>query len=622
MTALASPAERVAPAAPVLDAERDHGLAAAGRGGPAVIAAVSALGVLLVAVAYALGRANAPLAQLPYWAGQAAIFVPIAQRLLSRVPKSSGETVGLLGLLTVELYACKWMYSPVQLKFPDELQHLVGTADVVRTGSVGGFNAALPIASSFPGLETLAGAVATVTGLPLDVTAFIVAGVAHLAFVAVLFCVLRRITGTDRLAAIALLLYMGNAHFLFFDSMFIYQTIALPFFALSIWAVRAYRDEGMPRKRVIGVGMIAIPLTVTSHHITAAVLAATLIGIGLCDLLNRRQRRYLPAVLAAYAVAIDGVYFGHFAPGLGSYFAPFVRGLGDSLKQLVAGKNGNLLTGIQQLVTPLEDRLAGGIGVAVLAVLLLRALLGRGRLPADPWRVGLLVASIAFFVISGLRFVAADGSELAGRASTFVYVPAALVAAYGIGGMRDVAVRGVALRGVPDVRRVLLVTAVFVSGLSVGWPSWWNRLPGPFLVSGFERGVDQQTLNAAEWAKTVLGPNNRVAADVNNYTMMSTRGGQVGVRSVGSLYLEAHPSAASRRLVRDSAIRYLVVDERLSRQAPVGGSYFPDSGTVQTHFKRITAAELAKFGDVPRIALVYDSGTIKIYDLERSWYEY
>src|SRR5262249_12075766 len=56
-------------------------------------------------------------------------------------------------------------------------------------------------------------------------------------------------------------------------------------------------------------------------------------------------------------------------------------------------------------------------------------------------------------------------------------------------------------------------TIIFMGGVAVGWPPPWARLPRPYLVAADSRSIEAQGLAAADWARDVLGPNNRLIAD-------------------------------------------------------------------------------------------------------------
>ena len=153
---------------------------------PAVLL-LSSLGVLLVALAYAGGREGTAGATVAYWIGQVVVFTPVVLRLLSRRMAGVAESFLLVMGLAVNQYLLKWMYSPDQFRFPDELQHWLATTTVLETGELFQPNRALPPAVHFPGLAEMGAAVASMTGLPVTAAGILVAGVAHLVFVGVLF---------------------------------------------------------------------------------------------------------------------------------------------------------------------------------------------------------------------------------------------------------------------------------------------------------------------------------------------------------------------------------------------------------------------------------------------------
>ena len=195
-----------------------------------VVALIAATGVLVVAVAYLAGRlghAGAPWANRLYWSGQLLILTPVAARLLSRRALVASETVTLVVVLTVAEYLVKVCYSPAAFTYADELMHWRTTTNLrMQTGKLFTPNNLLPISPYYPGLEEVTSALASITGLGLLTSGLIVAGLAHLLFVCVLFVLFRYVSGSHRVAGVALLLYSSESLFQSFDSMFVYETIA------------------------------------------------------------------------------------------------------------------------------------------------------------------------------------------------------------------------------------------------------------------------------------------------------------------------------------------------------------------------------------------------------------
>jgi hypothetical protein len=155
-------------------------------------------------------------------------------------------------------------------------------------------------------------------------------------------------------------------------------------------------------------------------------------------------------------------------------------------------------------------------------------------------------------------------------------------------------------------------------GLANGWPPYWERLPGPHQVAGFERSVGSEEIATANWTLSALGPGNRFAADVGIYPVLAGYGYQNPLHDIGYLYTSAKYTLSIARSVREQAVRYVLVDRRLSKSLPASGSYFPGD-TTNSH-KPTPPADLTKFDHVRGVARMYDSGNIVIYDLQGSQY--
>jgi hypothetical protein len=274
-----------------------------------------------------------------------------------------------------------------------------------------------------------------------------------------------------------------------------------------------------------------------------------------------------------------------------------------------------------------------GLGLVVMFVLYLAVARDTlQRRDRDAWRWALLTGAGIFFAGNGVRFLGQSGPEIAGRLSTFTYVPMAIVAAIAlVHGIRLVprrTVQGGWLRGtpLPDApattghRRIVRVTAgaaaitlLMVAARVGGWPPTWAMLPGPFLAAGFERSVDAYTVSATDWTRETLGPDNRVGGDVTAVFLASTYGRQDPVREVAPLFYSPRWGLDDEDLVNRLGLDYLVVDRRLSQQEPARGSYFEFDPDAATRQNPLSVDQLAKFDTVTELDRLYDNGTVRIY---------
>src|SRR5207253_1786975 len=116
------------------------------------------------------------------------------------------------------------------------------------------------------------------------------------------------------------------------------------------------------------------------------------------------------------------------------------------------------------------------------------------------------------------------------------------------------------------------------------------------------RSVEPEGVAATEWARNVLKPDNRVAADRTNRLLMGSYGlqytvtGSSDVLPIADLYYSTSVNAQVREIIRRGRIRYLVIDLRLSKSLPVLGSYIEGEQPIFTSRpEKLTEAQLRKF---------------------------
>jgi hypothetical protein len=474
--------------------------------------------------------------------------------------------------------------------------------------------------------------VSQLTGLPVYPAGVLVAGVAHLCFVGALFALVLRASGSPTIAGVSCVVYSTTLHYLFFNSMYLYQTAALPFFMITIWAVRRWRaGGGWP---FLAIAVVGIGLTTVSHHVTAFALVATLLLLGATEFAVERPRRWQALIAPAIATVMVAAWILLVARDVIGYLeAPLDRIMQTA--SMFFSDHPNAAT-----ITPkvsLWQLGVQGLGLVLLLGLFLalaRDSVARSitRHENDSWRWSIIVGTFAFFAGNGVRFLGSNGPEIAGRLATFTYVPASVVAALVLVHATELIPardgngrRWLAVSPLPAARsenraltpRILaggtLITILMVGARVGGWPPPTQLLPGPYRPAGFERAIDKYGVSAAEWEYHTLGPGKRIGGDITAVALASTYGREDPVRQVGQLYYDDVWSSADQQLVDDLAIGYLVVDARLGRQLPLNQAYFEDDPHAGRIAEPLTAGQLGKFDTLPDADRLYDNGTIRIY---------
>jgi hypothetical protein len=324
---------------------------------------------------------------------------------------------------------------------------------------------------------------------------------------------------------------------------------------------------------------------------------------------NLRRARWTVAVaLGSAAAALGWLFF--VASGTVGYLQPAARLVLHNFTSFLAGGGGG---------APAVSQ--GPLGISVLSLastLIISALLPVGlwqtwrRHRRDPWMVAMAIGSVSWYALVAVRLVAAQGNELAGRGATFALIPVGYVAALAVVHLSGTAVRWQLHAAAATLPAVMVM--LMLNGLASGWPPYWERLPGPHQVAGFDRSVGPEEIGAATWALSVLGPGHRFAADWGSYLVLGSYGDQAPITNISYLYTSPVAGKSDAWLALNQAVHYILVDSRLSQQLPAQGTYFPGA-PAWGQSRPLAAAGLTKFNHIAGVDRVYDSGNIVIYDL-------
>ena len=571
------------------------------------IVAVIALGTLLIAVGYAGGRSGAAWGQIPFWAGQLASFVAVAVAVTSE-RLSDRARLAVVLLEAAQQSLLRWMYSPLFFAFPDELQHLRTTRDIVASHHLFAANPTLPISPEFPGLEELTTALSSLTHASLHTAGLLVTGTAHVTLAAAIFELARRVCGSVRVAAIAAVLFAINPDHAGFNTLFIYLGPALLFGVVALHAALA---PGRRSATDLFAALACLAAVVVTHHLTAMFTIAALAAIGVAIAVQTRvgplARRLL--WLAVAGALLMAAWVSGVAPSTFSYlFAPLhnvLGGGGGHGAATAAPATGGALGTALELA-----------GVVITAALVIAGALLSWSRAIPPQRRPLLRAfaalSLVYFAALGARAIVSDGAELATRMLTYAAVFASVPAAFALAGDHAPGRRlGRRLRPLA----VAAMSIVFLGGMTGGWPPQWEVLPGRFRVDGFESGVDRQNMAAVQWLAAHGGPGRRVACDFSSCALLGAYARATPVHDASSIYYAPKVTLGVIRTIEAKQIQYVLVDRRMSTQTPITGAYFSRDTQSGHHVRPVSLRALDKFATTPGVRQVYDNGAVAIYDV-------
>jgi hypothetical protein len=460
--------------------------------------------------------------------------------------------------------------------------------------------------------------------------------VARLILILALYLTYERVGRSIWLASVATAVYCTNPEFLFFDSSYSYESLAIGLAVLALYAVARVwvpraQEPNQVAKPSIGARaygawdktamLVVLPLvaTIVTHHITSYALVLTFVLLaGLSHVSRAPHSRAWLWGIALTGVGLALLWFYPIAGQMINYLVPPISGGFSEVVKLLGG-SGPARPLFQHYTgppTPLVERI-GSYAFAVISVV--AALAGALRIwlnrRFDAFTLLFALGALAY-PVTGL-FHLTSNAVLGSRAFAFIFVPAAFCIAIAANGrpMRRASplwAAGLALGG----------AVLFYGGAVLGNPPW-NRLPGPYLAAADDRSIELEGISAASWAGRFLPHNSGVAADRVNGQLMMAYGDQWPVRTIGGgvglapIFLTRQLTPRDRQLIRRASLRYLVVDYRLTRALPTLGFYYyhlGESGTA-TYQRPIPAASFQKFDRIAGVSRVFDSGDIVIFDV-------
>jgi hypothetical protein len=571
-----------------------------------------AAGLVVSAVADNASRANSAAAEPLFWIGLLGIFAPISIRLLR---PGLSEREGLLLVLTLylTLYLVSFIQYPLFDVTHDSLGQFRSAEDIVQTGHLFRTNPVVGAYASYPGIELATSSLSRVSGLSLFASGALLIGVARAVLAISLFVAIERLADA-RAAGTACLIYATNPSFLFFDTQFFYESLALPLAMLTA-AVLVQRRSHAHRWETVLALFLACTVVVTHFATTLWLLVIIIIWVLIDSLPISRRIAAPPRLIALLVSAVALEWFFVIARTTTvAELGPVEASAFSSVVGLVSGRSASKhmfapASGASDgLVLQITSFLSVGILLSLIAVSI-----WHWRRVREPIRVTLLILMLLYPLSLILRLTK-DGTETSQRASEFVYI--------GIGsGVAGLSTRFLRSRYNYQYFGTVVALVIFMGGIVVGNAAY-TRLPGPYLVGADSRSIDARTVAAATWVRAHIPAGSVFATDRSNGLALAAIGmvdpaeGLEQGQSVPYLYFSPTFNSRDWATIHAFGIRYVLVDLRLSTGLPYLGLYFSSNEPLAGHYTHpIPRVDLTKFATVAGLVRIYDNGDIQIYEV-------
>jgi hypothetical protein len=576
-----------------------------------------------------------------FWVGMILLELPIAV-LTARRATSRTMRGALLTFYGIVSYAPKLLRNPASPIFHDEFAHWLETYTILSTGKLFQPNSIIPIIARYPGLHATTAALVHATGLTIWQAATLLLILFHITLVLGIAALAQALGFDNRTAALVAILYALNSSFLYFDTQYAYESMAI---TLVVWAlvafVRAVRSQpGQGRATWSVLTVVLSAGTIITHHLSTFTLILIMVLLSLAASVPwlAREEGWVRAATTAWGLALAttlmaGAWFHFVAPTTLSYLSPY---LGEGLSELMQVANGT--GGARQLfgasLSPQWEQTSAylvtvfALFLAVGGLLLIRAWVRNGRLPRGRRRALLCAFALLGLVYfpSTIFILSSAGAEGARRSWAFTWIGLSILVGPAAVWLLDWAGRSAGRWSRVGLHSglVAVLAIALVGGTAAGLGASY-RFPGPFLYGSDARSITPELLAVSEWFSARFGTGNKIVTDRYTGLVFASFGLQVPASPsagfpVYNLYL-AKPGAPIEPafLIYDLSLSnytYLIVDARMAYDVPELGVYFTsnDPASVQPQGNESPFyGRLDKFNTVRWAVKVFQSDNYSIY---------
>lgn len=432
---------------------------------------------------------------LGYLPSMVAIGLLVLRQSVGRLERSLLLTA--LGLIQCLPRFFRFPYGPV---FFDEWLHwdqadrARDTLTLLRPSALG------QVLGFFPGLHALVGSAARSTGLSVWTIALLLLVVEKPIVLLAVRRLVRQLGAPDRVAGAAAMVVAVVPAALFFNSMFAYQSLALPLMLWGLVEFERLSQHSSQRRLVIRFLTISAAVTVT-HHITSYVMLIVCLLIFVVRLLLApRSRRNVLVQLECLLLFLSFIVLWTtlVAKKIVAYIGPELP-TAEKVKAIFGGNPTGASTGAVReqrpglfagSTIPGYEKVVALIWpvVVLLAIVFCLRMLWVRRVP---WRR--LMPYITLTGLLGLSFplILSTSQETARRSWTFTYIGFAVLLAFAWGRSR-----GRHKTGVFIVFAVISAIGGTASDINENY-----RVPGSYVYGSDTRSLTPEVLAAAQWTR-------------------------------------------------------------------------------------------------------------------------
>ncbi|OBF40813.1 hypothetical protein A5724_07090 [Mycobacterium sp. ACS1612] len=578
-----------------------------------------------------------------FWAGFLLGMLPLVALACDRHSGGASRTWALVGIGLFGMVPRLLQYGPAG---PDEYAHWRQSLEAFLAGDVGHSNYLLPITREFPGLHQAGSAIARLAGMPLWPASIGVVVLAHILSVLAIYQLVRMVGAPARGAAAGAVIYTLNPSWLYFNSAFSYESLALP---LMIWCLAATVAAGRASRKInmraLAMAVFCVASLPVIHHLTSILLCLMLMLLIVVRVLpfvrqtasggwGAEGERFWPPIFIGGCLLVSITFWWSGLSGsIVGYLGPEVTRGFAQLQKMLDGINqtSSHRSLFENSLNPPYEIVCGYLFPIVLFAMFSWSLIvlwrNRRRLGSAPWAF----AGVGSMFFASMPLLVTGGAEGAHRSWGYSFIGIAVVCGLAWSHARDreaddVATRWRSLRrvfGRPGVTAgvVGILFTVLAFGSAAVGVKVTHRFPGSAEVGDDGRSVSRESAAVASWLAAHAPVDTRVMTDRFSSLQIGSPGRMATLRPstkfpVWDMYMSPEPVRLEvLKQIFDSKIKYFVVDSRMATTRPQLGIWFTREEPGAKGPDVYPQAAIDRFNCLPWLRAVYAAGPLTVYEV-------
>lgn len=551
------------------------------------------------------------------------VFIPLIDQDISENYK-----ITFLFLFGTALYIMKILSSTSHFHFQDELYTFETTQLIYKSGNIN-VDTNFQMSKYYPGLELLTVSLKNFTEFDIFSLAKILIGIIHSISLIFVYYFLRNISSSEKLAAIGTFIYSTNPLYIFFDSLFAYESLGIFFVILLLYMIsKLSKDRSIKLSILI---IIVLSTLIISHHFSSYMFILFLLVLFVIQNYNNVERRsqyfqksYVKYLLILTITLVYG-WIKYFANATVIYMADNFFSRFNKIFDLSVFDLTKKNIFIQSLLPRYEFIIDTYIYVPLILLLSVTGVYfyiskqkrDEQMKDANNLTYALIIYGPIIYILS-LVLIPTPVAELAERMWGFLYIGLSFFIAISL-------IEIIMRRSMNKISLFICIAIIIIAGISIGNKPI-HRVPDllePKLVSG-AGSMTTDVYYAADWFRENFGMYNMMAGDRTTATIFSSYGGQDTEKwHSWEIFLPQKIDINVTSHIEQLYIKYIVIDNRMSKNLAEYGSYFDNVNDYKNIYPAygsqipLSIESLQKFDSHNMFGRFYDNGNIIIYQIEK-----